>query len=71
MYINPEFIVLVKYIACIILIIGIFLAPSWLARQNDKDKYNMLFVRFASWVFGWTGIGWLLGLFWGARKDSY
>lgn len=71
MYINPDFILLLKYVASVAILFGILMLPAYLARINGKDKYNMLFVRISSWLFGWTGVGWLLGLFWGTRKESY
>lgn len=57
-----------KYIAAITIVVAIILAPAWLARQTKKSKYDMLLIRLASWVFGWTGIGWLWALFWAIKK---
>ncbi|MDR0741831.1 MAG: superinfection immunity protein [Rickettsiales bacterium] len=59
---------ILKYAAGAAIIVGIFLAPAWLARINGKAKYDMMVIRMASWAFGWTGIGWLLALFWSVRK---
>lgn len=50
----------------ILLIIG--LAPAWLARQTKKDKWDMGLIRVASWLFGWTCVGWLWALYWAVRK---
>ncbi len=61
-------IIIAKYIAAVILTIGIICAPAWLARQNKKDKVAMGYVRLGSWVFGWSGIGWLWALFWATKK---
>lgn len=61
----------IKFLVCVALVIGVVLAPAYLARVNGKKKYDMVFVRMSSWVMGWTGVGWLLGLFWGARKASF
>jgi hypothetical protein len=65
---NLDFILIAKYILCAIIVISIILVPAWLARQNGKEKYDMMMIRMASWVLGWTGIGWLLALIWGVRK---
>ncbi|HNY25387.1 MAG TPA: hypothetical protein PKJ33_02475 [Alphaproteobacteria bacterium] len=46
----------------------IFLAPSYLAVKNGKGDYDAVIVRFSSWLLGWTGLGWIFGLFWGTRK---
>ena len=59
---------IIKYAAAIAIVIGIRLAPAYLARVSGRDKYNMLLVRIYSWLFGWTGIGWLIALFWGIKK---
>lgn len=63
-----NFLLILKYILCAGIVVGIILAPAWIARQNGKAKYEMMMVRMGSWVFGWTGIGWLLALIWGIRK---
>lgn len=63
-----DILLIVKYILCIIILIGIILAPAWLARQNGKEKPDMHAVRLGSWVFGWSIIGWLWSLFWAIRK---
>jgi len=61
-------IIVFKYLVCIALVVGILLAPSWLARKGGKDKYNMLIIRISSWLFGWTGVGWLYALWLAVRK---
>lgn len=57
-----------KYAISILIIAVIVLAPAWLARQTGKNKQDMILVRLASWIFGWTGIGWLCSLFWASKK---
>lgn len=57
-----------KYAISILIIAIIVLAPAWLARQTGKNKQDMILVRLASWIFGWTGIGWLWSLFWASKK---
>jgi hypothetical protein len=52
----------------VLIIVAIFFAPAWLARQNKKEKPAMHYVRFASWVFGWSIIGWLWSLFCATKK---
>lgn len=59
----------IKYIIAIYIVIVIVLAPVWIARQNKTDKTAMCFTRIFSWLFGWTGIGWLLGLFVSSKKQ--
>ncbi len=61
-------IVFLKYILAISIIIVIFMAPAWLAKQTKKDKNTNGFVRLASWVFGWTIVGWLVALYLAAKK---
>jgi hypothetical protein len=58
----------IKYIICAAIVVGIFLAPAYIASVNGKDKYNMLLVRLSSWLLGWTGIGWLWALFQSVKK---
>lgn len=57
-----------KYAISILIIAVIVLSPAWLARQTGKNKQDMILVRLASWIFGWTGIGWLWSLFWASKK---
>ena len=63
-----DFLLTIKYIAAIIILVTIILTPAWLARQTGKNFQDMTLVHLASWVFGWTGIGWLWALFWSAKK---
>ena len=57
-----------KFIACILITLAIIFAPAWLARQNGRGKPQMHAVRLASWIFGWSIIGWLWALFWATKK---
>ena len=68
MQMDAHTILIAKYALATMAIAGVILAPAWLAAKNGKDKFISLRVRVASWVFGWTGIGWLLALFWAIRK---
>ena len=68
MRVTAEQILIIKYIVAVIALVAIILAPAYLAAKNDKDKIIAMRVRVASWVFGWTGIGWLLALFWAVKK---
>ncbi len=68
MHIGAENILIIKYIVATVALVVIILAPSYLAAKNDKGKIDAMRIRVASWVFGWTGIGWLLALFWAVKK---
>lgn len=57
-----------KYAVATMVLIVIVLAPAWLARQTKKDKLSMGLIRCASWLFGWTGVGWLWALWMAVRK---
>lgn len=57
-----------KYALAIVVIIAIVLAPAWLARQTKKNKNDNGWVRIYSWLFGWTGIGWLIALYIAVKK---
>ncbi|MDR2413036.1 MAG: superinfection immunity protein [Rickettsiales bacterium] len=59
---------ILKYLLCIAIIIGVVLTPAYLARVNGKKAYDMMLVRISSWLLGWTGIGWLFALFWSVKK---
>ncbi|MBQ0013222.1 MAG: hypothetical protein KBS86_01460 [Proteobacteria bacterium] len=50
------------------LLLIIALAPAWIAAQTKISKEAMIVTRILSWLFGWTGIGWLLSLFVSSRK---
>ena len=60
--------IFVKYLISAVIVVGIILAPAYLASVTGKGKYEMLFVRISSWLFGWTGIGWLWALFISSKK---
>lgn len=68
MQMDAHTILIAKYIFATAAVVGVILAPAWLAAKNGKGKIDALRVRVASWVFGWTGIGWLLALFWAIKK---
>lgn len=59
---------IVKYIVAVAIVGVVWAFPAWLARQNKIDGIQMATVRFSSWAFGWTGIGWLVGLYWAMKK---
>lgn len=61
-------ILIAKYIAATYLLWCVIMAPAWIARQNKKSGLDMAIVRLANWLFWWTGVGWLVALFWGAKK---
>lgn len=68
MQIPFDIVLVVKYIAAALLAVAIYLAPAWIANQTKKGKDKMQFIRTGSWLFGWTGIGWLLALYWATKK---
>lgn len=68
MQIDSDTILIIKYVAATIMLGSIVLAPAYLAAKNGKGKIDAMRIRVASWVFGWTGIGWLLALFWAIKK---
>jgi len=68
MRIDANTILTVKYIVAAICLVLVILAPAYLAAQTKKGKADAMRVRVASWLFGWTGIGWLLALLWAIRK---
>ena len=68
MSLSSEQILIIKYIVAGLALCAIILAPAYLAAKNDKGKADAMRIRVASWVFGWTGIGWLLALFWAVKK---
>ena len=65
---NINFLLILKYALAVLLAIGVFMAPAWIARQNGRGKPDMHAVRLGSWIFGWSIIGWLWALFWATRK---
>jgi len=68
MPIDAQTISIAKYIVAAGLFVCVALAPAYLATKNGKGKYDVMRIRAASWLFGWTGIGWLVALFWAMRK---
>lgn len=68
MNILSDILLIIKYLVALTIVFVIVMAPAWVARQTGKGKQDMILVRLASWVFGWSIIGWLWALFWGAKK---
>ncbi len=68
MQIDNDTILIIKYVVAAGLLVAIILAPAYLAAQTKKGKADAMRIRVASWVFGWTGIGWLLALIWAVKK---
>ena len=68
MPIDSETILIIKYIVAAIVLCVVILAPAYLAAQTKKGKADAMRIRVASWLFGWTGIGWLLALIWAIKK---
>ncbi len=61
-------ILIAKYAVAIAIVIAIVLFPFWVASVNGKSKPDMGYVRLGSWLFGWSGIGWLYALFFATKK---
>ncbi|MCQ2562158.1 MAG: hypothetical protein MJ158_00865 [Alphaproteobacteria bacterium] len=61
-------ILIIKYIISILIIIGIILTPTYLARITKKSKYDSMRVRFGSWIFCWSFVGWLFALILSGKK---
>jgi hypothetical protein len=61
-------ILVLKYIVAAIALLLVILAPAYIAAQTKKGKADTMRIRVASWVFGWTGIGWLMALLWAIKK---
>ncbi|MBR3511050.1 MAG: hypothetical protein IKN73_03235 [Alphaproteobacteria bacterium] len=57
-----------KTILIICVFICVILTPAYLAAMNDKSKYDCMRARCASWLFGWSIVGWLFALFVSAKK---
>ncbi|MFQ6729482.1 MAG: superinfection immunity protein [Alphaproteobacteria bacterium] len=63
-----EILLIAKYAACVLVLLGLILAPAWVARQNGKGKPAMHAVRLGSWIFGWSLIGWIYALYQAIKK---
>jgi hypothetical protein len=63
-----NFLLILKYAVCTAVLTGIVLAPAYLAGVNGKDKHAVLLIRAASWLLGWTVVGWLWALYYSVRK---
>jgi hypothetical protein len=63
-----QILLLLKYAICIYILLIIICAPAWLARQTKKNKQDMILVRLGSWLFLWSGVGWLWSLYWSVKK---
>ena len=68
MQIDAQTILTIKHVVAAAVLVLIILAPAYLAAQNKKSKADAMRVRIASWVFGWTGIGWIIALIWAIKK---
>jgi hypothetical protein len=63
-----DIILTIKYAFGAAIVWGVYMFPAYLARQNGIDGLNMANIRIASWLFGWTVVGWLVALWWAAKK---
>lgn len=68
MILGFDILLIIEYAIGILIVAGIIMAPAWVARQNGKGKPDMHAVRLASWVFGWSIIGWIWALYWATKK---
>jgi len=59
---------IIKYIFAALLILAILMTPAYLARQTQKGNVDMFKIRCASWLLGWTGVGYLFALYWAVKK---
>lgn len=59
---------IIKYMLAAVILVCIFLLPSYLAAVNSKSKYDNMRVRVSSWLFGGFFIGWIFALFVSAKK---
>ena len=58
----------IKYIVVIGVLLCIFFTPAYLAAANGKTTYKTFLVRFASWLFNWSFVGWFVALFMASSK---
>lgn len=65
---NIDILQTLKYAAGIMIVWCIVMTPAYLARQSGRNKHDMMRVRVASWLFGWSGLGWFFALILGAKK---
>jgi len=63
-----DIILIIKYALSAIIVWSIWMFPVYLARQNGSSDLDMIRIRIASWLFGWTGIGWFYGLWIATKK---
>ncbi|MCL1902347.1 MAG: hypothetical protein FWG18_01820 [Alphaproteobacteria bacterium] len=68
MFATPDILIAIKYIAAAAIVWGIWMFPAWIARQNKVSDQQMVRIRFTSWGLGWTGVGWLIGLWLAVKK---
>ena len=57
-----------KIVLIAFILICIILTPAYLAAINEKSKNDCMRVRCASWLFGWSIVGWLFALFISIKK---
>jgi len=57
-----------KWMVAICILALIISAPVLIAIKTGKDKTTACAVRVAALTLWWTGIGWLIALFWAAKK---
>ncbi|MBR2412554.1 MAG: hypothetical protein IKB10_02725 [Alphaproteobacteria bacterium] len=65
---DADILLIAKYTIGTLLVLGVILAPSWIARQNGHGKPKMHAIRLGSWVFAWSIIAWMWSLFCATKK---
>ena len=68
MNLSGDILIYARYAGAAVALVLVMLTPAYLARQMKKNKLDMVKVRMASWLLGWTGVGWLWALWWAVRK---
>ena len=63
-----DILLVLKHIAVIGIFVCIVLTPAYLAVANGRAKNDLMRTRVGSWLFGWSGIGWIIALFIASKK---
>ena len=59
-----------KYFTACGCVSAVAIAPAWLAEKTEKSDIVVARVRAASWLFGWTIVGYFYGLYLAAAADE-
>ena len=65
---TANILLVLKYIIAICILCCIVITPIYVCAANECSKIKSARIRFGTFLFSWTFIGWFVSLFMSAKK---